>query len=159
LKKTLTGLLAATMLTLPASAFADSGKTTDTRDCGMGNTIAFTGSTTLWPPNHKYRSFTITATSSIPADMVTLTSTGSDDEVVDGEELNGSGNTANDVTPNPASDSGTGSASTTQSVRGERSGRGDGRTYTIDAMATFGMGTMPCDQKFTITVPHDQRKS
>ena len=160
MRKTLVGLAAAALLVLVPSAFADSPSGTQTYDCGMGNTISFTGSPTLWPPNHKYRTYTIVAKSSSSMDMVTLDSTVTNDEVVDGEELNGSGNTTDDVKPNPASDHGSdpdGQASVTQQVRGERSGRGDGRTYTFDEMATFGMGTMPCSTSFTVTVPHDQR--
>jgi hypothetical protein len=159
MRKTLAGLTAGALLALAPSAFADSPKTTQTQDCGLGNSITFGGSPYLWPPNHKYRTYDIVATSSNPMDMVTLTSTVGNDEVIDGEELNGSGNTADDVKPNPASDSGTGSAEVVQQVRGERSGRGDGRTYTFNEMATFGMGTMPCNAQFTVTVPHDQRPS
>jgi hypothetical protein len=40
-------------------------------------------------------------------------------------------------------------------LRGERSGTGDGRTYTIDAKATFDNGIKSCEQTFTVTVPHD----
>jgi len=161
MRKTLVGLTAGAMLALvPAAAYADSPNSTQTHDCGMGNSITFTGSPTLWPPNHKYRSYTITATSSNPMDMVSLDSMVTNDEVIDGEELNGSGNTTDDVKPNPAADHGMETdvtASVTQQVRGERSGRGDGRTYTFNEMATFGMGTMMCSATFTVTVPHDQR--
>ena len=159
MRKALAGLTAGALLALAPSAFADSPNNTQTHDCGMGNTITFTGSPYLWPPNHKYRTYDIVATSSNPMDMVSLTSTVGNDEVIDGEELNGSGNTSDDVSPNPGTDSGTGSAEVIQQVRGERSGRGDGRTYTFDEMATFGMGTMPCNATFTVTVPHDQRPS
>ena len=160
MRKTFAGLTVGVLLALAPSAFADSPSTTRTFDCGMGNSISFTGSPTLWPPNHKYRTYTIVAQSSNPMDIVSLDSAATSDEVIDGEELNGSGNTTDDVKPNPADDNGMetdGRASVTQQARGERSGRGDGRTYTFHEMATFGFGTMPCNADFTVTVPHDQR--
>ena len=162
--KTLTGLTAALVLALPASALADSAKSTETRTCNeYGDQISFTGSRTLWPPNHKYRTFTITATAGGPTasmDEVMFSSLVTSDEVVNGEELNGSGNTAVDASPNPATASGTGSASADQAIRSERSGRGDGRTYTVTVNASFGLlGARTCSEEFTVVVPHDQRKS
>ncbi len=68
--------------------------------------------------------------------------------------MNGSGNTGDDVYPFADTDAGTGSAQTEHSVRSERSGRGDGRTYTITYEAQFG-GGQPCIGTFTIEVPHD----
>jgi len=156
MRKALVGLITVGLLALAPAAYADSPNTTQTVNC-TGGKIEFTGSPTLWPPNHKYRTYDIVATATIPADMVNLTSTVSSDEVIDGEELNGAGNTTDDVKPNPGMDSGTGSAEVVQQVRGERSGRGDGRTYTFKVMATFGMGALPCNATFTVTVPHDQR--
>jgi len=102
MRRTLGGFVAAgALLALAPSALADSPSSTQTHDCGMGNTITFSGSPVLWPPNHKYRTYDIVAKSSIPMDMVSLTSTVSNDEVINGEELNGAGNTADDVKPNP----------------------------------------------------------
>ncbi len=162
MRKTLMGAAAVAVLALPSSALADSARKTDTRTCDQfGDTIALTGSQTLWPPNHKFRSYTITATSSNPMDEVTVSSLVTNDEVIDGEEMNGAGNTAVDADPNPATGSGTGSATTEQRIRGERSGRGDGRTYTMTVTGTFGgfmgVGGRSCTEQFTITVPHDQR--
>jgi hypothetical protein len=156
------GMLA---LAIAPSAFADSARNTDTRDCSdqtmMNDTIALTGSQFLWPPNHKYRSYTITATAANPMESVSFTSTVTNDEFVDGEELNGAGNTTDDASPNPQTGSGTGSATANQSIRSERSGRGDGREYTFTVMATFGgvmgVGGRMCTEQFTVTVPHDQR--
>jgi hypothetical protein len=113
----------------------------------------------MWPPNHKYRTATITATEGSdldPMDEVTISSMGSHDEIVDGVEMNGAGHTANDVSPPAAMAMGTGSASVQHQIRGERSGRGDGRTYTFNVHATFDNGTKSCDQTFTVEVPHDQ---
>src|SRR3954470_22525776 len=157
MKKTLVGLTACAFLALAPTAFADSPKSTQTYDCNGLGTIAFTGSPTLWPPNHKFRDYSITATSTVPVDQVTLDSAVANSDVVDGEELNGTGNTATDVTNNPGTDSGTGSATVEHQVRGERSGHSKaGRTYTFSETATFGMGAIPCSTMFTVTVPHDQ---
>jgi len=145
-------------LVLPSTANADSGNSTRSSSCSAG-TIALTGSETLWPPNHKFRPYAITATSNLPNDRVNLTSMVGNSDVVDGEELNGSGNTLTDVRPNPATGSGPSPLTVGQEIRGERSGHSKaGRTYTFDIMANFGMGTMPCAAQFTVTVPHDQRK-
>lgn len=134
-------------------------QTVDCNDDGS-HSITYAGPSVLWPPNHKYHTATITATGH-DSDDVTVSSTGTHDEMI-GEtgELNGAGNTQDDVSPNPATGSGEGSATTTQSVRSERSGRGDGRTYTFDVTATFSDDpTNPCMATFTATVPHDMRKS
>ena len=138
---------------------------TQTFDCGDGDSITYSGPLTIWPPNHKYRPLTITATEgedADPMDEVSLMTSGSHDEVTEsGEELNGAGHTplATDVDPAADTDSGTGSATTSHRIRGERSGRGDGRTYTFSAMAMFDNGMKECDATFTSAVPHDMGKS
>jgi hypothetical protein len=146
---------------------ADNGihdsRKSQTHECEMngvptGDTITYSGPDEIWPPNHKYRNLTITAENG-GADLDTqLSTSGNHDEVVEGAEMNGSGGTplATDVNPPAAMASGAESASTSHKVRGERSGRGDGRTYTFRAMATFDM-TRTCSATFTATVPHDQR--
>jgi hypothetical protein len=156
LKKTLMGLAALAALAVPSAASADSAKKSQSVDC-TGGTITFNGSDTLWPPNHKFRDYSVVATPDVAQDYVTLTSTITNDEVVDGEELNGAGNTAVDATNNPGTSNGQGTQTVRQSVRGERSGRGDGRVYTFTVDAGFGLGAIPCQAKFTVTVPHDQR--
>lgn len=128
---------------------------TQTAPCGEGREIRFTAPEELWPPNHKYRDVAIIADGN-DDDMVTVEVMGMHDEVVDGEELNGSGNTGDDVSPAAATDMGTGSAETAHQIRGERSGRGDGRTYTFDVLATFD--EEDCPAQFTAFVPHDQGK-
>src|SRR4051812_39062967 len=87
MRKTLVGLTTAGLLALTPAAYADSASKTTTTNCNGGK-IEFTGSPTLWPPNHKYRTYDIVATATLPADMVSLMSTVTNDEVVDGEELN-----------------------------------------------------------------------
>ena len=134
-----------------------------THDCGDGNSVTFSGPSYLWPPNHKYRvvSFLAQDGDADMTDGVTLGTEGTHEEFVDGEELNGSGNTGDDFFPAAATGTGDGSATTTHEVRGERSGRGDGRTYTILFEALFD-GPLPvettgapCTGSFTIEVPHD----
>ena len=46
---------------------------------------------------------------------------------------------------------------TSHDLRSERSGRGDGRTYTITAIATFDGDE--CSTMFEVEVPHDMRSS
>lgn len=133
---------------------------TQSLTCSDGNTVVYDGPLEMWPPNHKYRNLTVTATDNESSNTVTLTTTGTHDEYLqDGSEINGSGNTDGDfldVTPG-GMDSGQGSATTQHKIRGERSGRGDGRTYTIHALAAFSDGEQ-CEGDFTSTVPHDQGK-
>jgi hypothetical protein len=126
----------------------------------------YDGVVVAWPPNHKYRTATITLTEEPDADMlddVTVSVAGTHDQMVsDTEEMNGAGNTdpATDVIPG-APGAGTGSASTTVQFRGERSGRDKtGRTYTFDVIGTTDSGATECAPvSFTATVPHDQRKA
>jgi hypothetical protein len=156
LLKTLTGLVATAVLTLPATALA--GSANPPVSC-TGGTISFSGADTLWPPNHKFHDYSVTATPTFAGDMVDLMSTISNDEVIDGTELNGSGNTAVDATNNPGHAMGMGTQTVLQSIRSERSGRGDGRTYTFTVEAKFGAALIPCDATFTVNVPHDHRSS
>jgi hypothetical protein len=131
--------------------------------------ITYTGPLSMWPPNHKYEGATLTATAVDPEDAVNMTFTATHNQYLpDGSELNGSGNTANDITPQAGSVEGTGVASQAFQIRSERSGREqEGRVYTISGTATFTDDLTPdgssrtitgtsCDFEFTITVPHDQ---
>ena len=123
---------------------------------GEKRTITYNGVLEMWPPNHKYRTGSITAKDS-DGGNVTLVTTGTHDEYLeDGTELNGAGNTDNDTDIQPVDGAmGDGEATTTHRLRGERSGRGDGRTYTLTAVATWEDGST-CEEEFTVTVPHDQ---
>ncbi len=135
--------------------------------------ITYAGPLEMWPPNHKYDQGTLTATANDPADTVNIVFTATHDQfVTDAEsgevtEMNGSGNTTDDITPAAGDVTGTGTVSQVFDIRSERSGRSfDGRTYSIDGTVTFTddlaadgsaspLGTS-CDFLFTITVPHDQ---
>lgn len=118
----------------------------------QGDTVALDGPTLLWPPNHKMVDITITMDDAQGSTSEFVT-TSTHDEIIDGEEMNGSGNTPEDAADADvaASDPAVG----TVSIRSERSGQGDGRVYTIsvDGMA----GSDECNHDFFIVVPHDMR--
>ena len=151
---------------------------TDSNGVTVG-TVTYSGPLKMWPPNHKYTPVTITADAVDAGDSVTLSTEGYHDETVDGEEMNGAGNTDSDVSPAAASNSGVDVAQTAHQLRSERSGRGDGRVYTLDWQATFtndadtnpsaytevvcgsadlnDSGFDPNQDAFVVTVPHDMR--
>ncbi|HVA61740.1 MAG TPA: hypothetical protein VNG13_14575 [Mycobacteriales bacterium] len=131
--------------------------------------------TTIWPPNHKMQTVTINYTAPPDATPVTSDTTTitvgaiTDNKMVNGSELNGSGQ------PNPqqgpdftgtfntaSSPEGT-TATTTAQVRAERSGTGTGRVYTIQLTCSeTAAGTAPdlidsSSTTITVDVPHDQR--
>lgn len=119
--------------------------------------VDFLGDQTVWPPNHKYSPVTIEATSD-DGDDVTLTTSVTHDEYGDPEthagEMNGSGNTDQDAKPFMDMDTESGTNTNTHELRAERSGRGDGRTYTIDVEASDSSGD-ECSGSVTVEVPHD----
>lgn len=114
-------------------------------------TFTFTGTQTMWPPNHKYRTFTTAnlvasvqdnCDGTIPVSSVVITKVTSD-EIENG---NGDGNTLKDIVI----------ANDCKSVqlRAEREGNSDGRVYTIfysvtDAAGNVGTGTTK------VVVPHN----
>ena len=136
---------------------------TSTRDCGDGDTVALVGPEKLWPPNHKFVDEPVTATDSDGTSNVSITVY---PDVLDAE--GGDGGPQHDPDANASSDepltaSGAGTATAGLQLRAERSGKGDGRTYTINWMATFDNGSKSCNSSdsgqtpFTVTVPHDMR--
>ena len=172
------GIAAAIALLVAAAgpALAASGNSTSkvqTADCinattGLKEgTFTYNGPDMSWPPNHKYVALTITLTDedAEPAtDEATVTVTGTHDQyLADGTEMNGAGNTDDDVVVG-APGKGTPTATTTAQFRSERSGHkgtGEdpwaGRTYTFTANGTTDNGTATCQPvQFTATVPHDQ---
>ena len=148
--KTLLGLAAVAALAVPASAFADQAQSCD----AFGHSITLTGSNTLWPPNHKYHSYTVTALGTEVPEHVMLDSmvTSSQPDLAPG-----SGHTINDADPAHAmNSSNTGTTSVVQSLRAERAGPiADGRTYTFDVTATWDL-VNKCTATFKVVVPHDQ---
>lgn len=136
----------------------------------------YAGPLELWPPNHKYDQGTLTVTANDLEDGVNVVFTATHDQFVtdattgEAVEMNGSGNTTDDIVPAAGELNGTGTVSQVFDIRSERSGRVlEGRTYTISGTATFTddlvadgsarpiTGTS-CDFAFEITVPHDQGK-
>ena len=100
---------------------------------------------TLWPPNHKLRTITLTGATDPDSDPVAITITGvTQDEPVDGR---GDGNTSPDAVLGPAA----GQAR----LRAERAGGGDGRVYTIAFTAKDPSGAS-CSGSVTVSVPHDR---
>lgn len=152
---------------LAVPAVADKPGDTDTtktsyaenaRECDNG-TVTLAGPQTLWPPNHKMVDQTATATADESDEQVSLQLLISLLDAVGGD---GSPQQGADMTYDPAPRTGTGTVEVPLAVRAERSGKGTGRTYTIDWQATFGDETCASpafggeQAPFEIFVPHDQ---
>jgi hypothetical protein len=148
--------------------FEASPRTHECRDSNdnVVGTITYDAPLKMWPPNHKYQATTFLAQATDPEDSVELATQGTHEEYAeDGSELNGAGNTGDDVSPAAAEDGpNTGSATTSHEIRSERAGTGDGRVYALSYEAVFvdnngedGYGTVACEDSFTVEVPHDMR--
>ncbi len=99
---------------------------------------------TLWPPNHKMKSVTVTGVTDPDGDPVSITIT----SIFQDEPTSGLGD--GDQSPD-----GAGVGTDTAQVRSERSGLGDGRVYHIAFSAEDGRGGS-CTGEVSVTVPHDQ---
>ena len=162
----LTATVAALALAAPGLAGGNKFATvTDSRDCGNGDTVALNGPLKLWPPNHKMVDEPVTATDA-SGDQVTLTLTPSVTDATGGDggpTHDPDWQLADGTTGDTFTATGSGSATAALQLRAERSGKGDGRTYTIGWTATFDNGSKSCastdsgQTPFTITVPHDMR--
>ena len=134
--------------------------TSVTRDCGDNDTVVLNGPLKLWPPNHKFVQEEVVATDGDGVSNVTIALTPTVDDAAGGD---GGPQHDPDFTPEKPAGSGSGSATANFQLRAERSGKGDGREYTINWMATFDNGAKSCNsdgsddnhQPFVITVPHD----
>jgi hypothetical protein len=136
--------------------------TTATRDCGNGDHVDYAGPLKLWPPNHKLQTVTVSATDGgedPPSDQTTILVTPAVADVAGGD-----GGTKHDpdfTTQPPVPGSPT--AHQDVALRSERSGKGEGRTYTLNWTATFDGGLRTCSSSdqgqspFIVTVPHDMR--
>lgn len=144
------------------------GDTTVERDCGDGDTVTYAGPLKMWPPNHKLQDVAVTAEAGKAGEQVELTvgpeAVNQDEgsEVSDATGGDGGPNHDPDVFyPDGPMAQGQGSATVPMQLRSERSGRGDGRTYTLHWLAMFGSkecSSMDADQDpFVVTVPHDMR--
>jgi len=106
----------------------------------------------LWPPNHQMVTVTITASASDNCcDSPTLAAVVTSNEP---EDSKGDGRFAPDWTEPVDQTNGT----ITFDLRAERSGKGDGRTYTVSVTAVDGSGNISPPEAVTITVPHDKGK-
>lgn len=160
----LTGLVAALGVAVPS--FAGGNKydsVTSVRDCGDGDTVALNGPLKLWPPNHKMVDEPVTATDADGSGPVTITVTPTVTDATGGD-----GGPNHDPDFNPSTQggdsvvgTGDGSATAGLQLRAERSGKGEGRTYTVNWVAEFDDKTCSSSDAgqspFVITVPHDMR--
>jgi PKD repeat protein len=99
---------------------------------------------TLWPPDHKLVSISVSGVTDPDNDPVTVTITG----VTQDEPVNGLGD--GDMSPDA-----TGIGTNVIKVRSERSGTGDGRVYHLAFTADDGKGGA-CTSSVTVCAPHDQ---
>lgn len=160
------GLTAALGAAVPG--FAGGNKydsVSESQTCTNGSDVDYVnwvGPQKLWPPNHKMIAEAITAlgdqTDSVSLDVMPTAT----------DAVGGDGGPQHDPdwTPeDPPVATGTGSATVNFSLRAERSGRGDGRTYLVDWTANFGdHSCTSSDGKeghhaFQVVVPHDMRPS
>jgi hypothetical protein len=139
--------------------------TVSSRDCGDSDTVVYTGPEKMWPPNHKLQNVSVVATdggSDNGSDQTMVTVTPAVTDVAGGD---GGPQHDPDFTPGNLVGSGDPSATVDFWLRAERSGKGDGRTYTINWSATFDGGAKTCSSSdagqspFLVTVPHDMRPS
>lgn len=99
----------------------------------------------LWPPNHKLRMVALSGATDPDGGDVTLTITGvTQDEPL---EAGGDGTSSPDAEAGPQSDQ--------VALRAERSGRGDGRVYSIRFVAIDDFGAS-CAAVAHVGVPHDR---
>jgi hypothetical protein len=163
-----TGFTAA--LGVAAPGFAGGNKyasVSDSQVCtgmdGKADHVNFVGPDTLWPPNHKFVDESVTALADTASENVSITVTPVVTDAVGGD---GGAQHDPDYTPGGSpSAMGAGSATVDYALRSERSGRGDGRTYTITWKASFDNGANTCSSDdgkeghhpFVVTVPHDMR--
>src|SRR5262249_29512604 len=118
----------------------------------QGPTITTGASLTMWPPNHKYKTFNVSdlvasvtdnCDSSVGVSSVTISMVTSDEANNSG----GDGNTTNDIVI-------AGDCKSVQ-LRSERSGNGNGRVYTITFKVTDGSGNVSTATP-KVTVPKSQ---
>lgn len=129
------------------------------------DTVTLSGPTTLWPPNHKFVDYTLTA-----AETADEKGDGLPHTVTIGYSVNvGSAGApsapAQSSQANPPSGMAKGDFSVPVHfrLRAGRPGYGGALSYTINWTATFDGGPHTCassgmgEHAFTVTVPHDQR--
>jgi len=156
-------------LTASGAYAAHSGGSGGPTQCGNTDVFLTWSPTTLWPPNHKMQTITITGTDDDnDGDMFTISVMSITENPTEGVagvagcgqpdpqqglDWSGIGNSADGTDP--------GTATTSVQVRSERCAANGDRTYDIKVMCTdecmgggmcMSMGTAD----LTVTVPHDQ---
>ena len=104
----------------------------------------------MWPPNHKYKTFTLNdfgVNASDNCGSVSAAITNVDSDEPDDAKGGGDGNTTNDIVMVNSS---------TVKLRAERAGNGDGRVYTITVTAEDGSGNT-AQATCEVIVPHDRK--
>ncbi len=101
----------------------------------------------LWPPNHRLVPINISGITDPDGDVPTLTIT----NITQDEPVNGLGD--GDTSPDGFISSGDAKVM----LRSERSGKGNGRVYTISFTAADGKGGK-CNGQVNVGIPHDQGK-
>lgn len=165
------GLLAGTAIAVPAALAGPSNPAGGTGQTSCNDGTVTWSPTTLWPPNHKMQTITISyADTDGDSDSTTIAVTSiTNNQTVNGVEDVGAGNPhlvdSTPGTPGTGSDPST-PAVTTAQVRAERSGPDGSRVYTITVQCTDNGGTDASDPTeaagqtgtatLTVTVPHDQ---
>jgi hypothetical protein len=140
-----------------------------------GDTVTLDGPLKLWPPNHKFVDEPVTAQPGDNSSGTSLTITpgladvgGGDGGAQHDPDTNASEDGTIVATDSTDPNSENGSATAALALRAERSGKGDGRTYTINWSASFNNGARSCSSStaedddpnndpFVIFVPHDMR--
>jgi hypothetical protein len=116
----------------------------DTKPPVISNLIA--SPSVLWPPNHEMVPITLTVSASDNCDSNPICQIVS---VISNEPENGLGD--GDKAPDWEI-----TGTLTVNLRAERSGKGDGRVYTVKVRCTDNAGNFS-DHTITVTVPHDKR--
>lgn len=106
---------------------------------------AFAIPSTLWPPNHKMNSITVTGVTDADGDIVTITI----DSIFQDEPTSGLGE--GDKSPD-----GSGVGTSTAQVRAERAATGDGRVYRI-AFTADDINGGSCSGIVFVGITPDQR--
>lgn len=128
---------------------------TETEECSTGpvtDKVTYTGPQKLWPPNHKLQDVEFRAVNGGADTSTTLSITSQIDDVAGGD---GGPQHDPDYVPGAAANGG-GEAVAAAQLRSERSGKGEGRTYTLTAVGTFD-GLRTCSLTVDVIVPHDMR--
>jgi hypothetical protein len=167
------GLMATFAFAAPGDAGTKNGGSGEVNPCGDDGVITYSP-TTLWPPNHKDQTITITYTDP-DAESVSLSITGNPhNEIIEGEEINGTGNTPPPDSTLATSKSADGNTVTVEVfARSERSGHKNadgGRVYEFDYDAKSEENGLPHEDDgcmssamtsgdgLIVFVPHDQGK-